>query len=292
MLKRRLYHFIQTPSAVIGAVILAIFIFTAIFGPFIAPHDPYDLTTLSLGNSLKPPCWIIGGESRYLLGTDDQGRDILSTMLYGTRTSLLVGFGVVTLAGTVGVVLGLLAGFYGGILDAAIMRIADTLFSLSTLLSAIIIMAILKKQGVNVVILAISLVDWVRYARTIRSSVLAVKEEDYVIAAKAVGVSNLRLMIKYLLPNAVASVLVVAAVDVGVVIMTEATLSFLGIGVPLTTPSLGAMISSGRKYLYAGKWWLVAFPGLELLLIILGFNLLADWLRVEFNPKLQRRENV
>jgi peptide/nickel transport system permease protein len=287
--KKILKHYVRTPSAVVGSFILLAFFLVALFGPSIAPHNPYDLSLLSLSDRLKPPFWMNGGDSCFILGTDDQGRDILSTMLYGSRTSLLVGLGAVSLAVSIGAALGLISGFYGSFVGAIIMRLADMLFSFSTLLVAIIIMAILRKQGVSVVIFAIALVGWVKYARTIRGNVLAVREEEYIVAAKAIGVSDSRIILRHLLPNTVAPLLVVAAVDFGIVIMTEATLSFLGIGVPLTTPSLGAMISSGRQYLYSGKWWLVVFPGLELLTVVLGLNLLADWLREELNPKLKGR---
>jgi len=287
--KKILKHYVHTPSAVVGSFILLTFFLVALFGPSIAPNNPYDLSSLSLSDRLKPPFWMNGGDSCFILGTDDQGRDILSTMLYGSRTSLLVGLGAVSLAVSIGAALGLISGFYGSFVGAIIMRLADMLFSFSTLLVAIIVMAILRKQGVSVVIFAIALVGWVKYARTIRGNVLAVREEEYIVAAKAIGVSDSRIMLRHLLPNTAAPLLVVAAVDFGTAIMTEATLSFLGIGVPLTTPSLGAMISSGRQYLYAGKWWLVVFPGLELLAVVLGFNLFADWLREELNPKLKGR---
>ena len=293
MLRSKLFrHYIKDPSAVLGSIILLIFVTGVLFAPLIAPQDPYDLKTLTLKDFLKPPIWMEGGEPPFLLGTDDQGRDILSTILYGCRTSLAVAFGVVMLAGTLGTTLGLLAGFYGGRTDAAIMRLADVLFSFSTTLMAILVLGMFKRSGILVVILAITLPGWVRYARTMRGSVLAVKVEDYITAAEATGAGNSRIILRHIFPNAVPPLLVVAAVDFAVVIMLEATLSFLGVGMPITKPSLGMMISIGKQYIYAGKWWLVVFPGGALIMMVLGINLVADWLREEINPKIQRGKIV
>jgi len=283
-----LRHFLRDPSAVVGAAILSVFVIGAVFAPLIAPQNPYDLEALSLADSLKPPIWMEGGEAPFLLGTDEQGRDVLSTILYGCRTSLTVAFGVVLVAGTFGMLMGLLAGFYGKLIDALVMRSADVFYSFSTTLMAILVLGLLKQKGVLVLILAISLTDWVRYARTLRGSVLAIKEEDYIDAARAVGVPTPRIIFHHVLPNAVPPLLVVAAVDFGVVIMLEATLSFLGVGLPVTEPSLGMMISLGRKYVYAGKWWLIVFPGVALTAIVVGINLIADWLREEINPRIQK----
>ena len=283
-----LRHFLRDPSAVTGATILFLFVVGAVLAPLIAPQNPYDLEALSLADSLKPPIWMEGGEKPFLLGTDEQGRDVLSTILYGCRTSLTVAFGVVLVAGTFGMVMGLLAGFYGGLIDAVVMRLADVFYSFSTTLMAILVLGLLKRKGVPVLILAISLTDWVRYARTLRGAVLAIKEEDYIDAARAVGAPAFRLIFRHVLPNAVPPLLVVAAVDFGVVIMLEATLSFLGVGLPVTEPSLGMMISIGRKYVYAGKWWLIVFPGVALTAIVVGINLVADWLREEINPRIQK----
>jgi peptide/nickel transport system permease protein len=210
-------------------------------------------------------------------------------MLYGCRTSLLVGFGVVSLAGTVGVTLGLLAGYYGGRLDAVIMRLADTLFSFSTTLIAFLMLGLFKQRGVLIVILAIAVVDWVRYARTMRGRVLEVKQEAYIEAARATGCRDTRLLLNHLLPNAMAPIFVIMAVDLAVVIMIEATLSFLGVGVPLTEPSLGMMISIGKNYIYAGMWWMVLFPGGAVVLLVVGINVFADWLREELNPRIGPR---
>jgi peptide/nickel transport system permease protein len=283
-----LYDYLHDPSALVGSFILVIFILAALLAPWIAHQNPYDLKKVSLEHFLKPPIWMEGGASPFLLGTDDQGRGILSTILYGCRTSLMVGFGVVLIAGTFGVITGMLAGYYGKLLDAVTMRLADTFFSFSTTLMAFLLLGLFKQRGVLTVILAICFADWVRYARTMRGSVLEVKEEAYIMAAKATGASDVRLLVKHLLPNAIPPIFVVMAVDLAVVIMLEATLSFLGVGVPLTEPSLGMMISIGKDYVYAGMWWMVVFPGAALIFLVVGINLFADWLREELNPKIER----
>jgi len=279
-------HYIKDLSAVTGSLILAIMLIAAVFAPIIAPQNPYDMKGLYLENSLKPPIWMEGGEAPFILGTDDQGRDILSTILYGCRTSFTVGFSVIIIAGIIGVTVGLLAAFYRGLLDVITMRLADAIFSFSTTLIAMLFLGVLKKHGVSTIILAIIITGWVKYARTMRGSVLGVKEEDYISAARAVGANDFRIMLKHILPNAISPILIVAAVDFGAVVMLEATLSFLGVGVPINEPSLGMMISTGKNYIYAGKWWLVVFPGAALVLIVFGINLLADWLREEINPKI------
>jgi len=284
-----LYSYRRDPSAVLGSAILLVFMLAALLAPWITPQNPYDLTTLSLDHFLKPPIWMEGGESPFLLGTDDQGRDILSTIIYGCRTSLIVGFGVVLVAGTFGVLIGLLAGYYGQWLDVITMRLADTFFSFSTTLMAFLLLGVFKQGGVAVVIIAICIADWVRYARTMRGSVLEVKEEAYIMAAKASGAGDARLLFRHLLPNAIPPIFVVVAVDLAVVIMLEATLSFLGVGVPLTEPSLGMMIAIGKNYIYAGMWWMIVFPGAALILLVVGINLFADWLREELNPRIERR---
>lgn len=284
-----LHDFFHDPSALVGSFLLVVSILAALFAPMIAPQNPYDLEKLTLDHFLTPPIWMEGGELPFLLGTDDQGRCVLSTILYGCRTSLTVGFAVVIIAGIFGITIGLLSGYYGGKLDSVTMRLADIVFSFSTTLMAILFLGIFKYRGVLIVIIAICIADWVRYARTMRGSVLEVKEEAYIMAAKGTGASDTRLILKHLMPNAIPPIFVVVAVDLAVVIMLEATLSFLGVGVPLTEPSLGMMIAIGKDYVYAGMWWLVLFPGLALILLVIGINLFADWLREEINPKIERR---
>jgi len=284
---KRFYHYIKDLSAVTGSLILIIMLIGAIFAPIIAPQNPYDMKGLYLENSLKPPIWMEGGKAPFILGTDDRGRDILSTILYGCRTSFTVGFSVIIISGIIGMTIGLLAGFYGGLLDIITMRLADAILSFSTTLVAMLLLGVLKEHSVALVILAIVITDWVKYARIMRGSVLSVKEEEYISAVRAIGANDLRIMFKHIFSNAIPPLLIIAAVGFGAVVIFEATLSFLGVGVPINTPSLGMMISIGKKYIYAGKWWLVVFPGAALVLIVFGVNLLADWLREEINPKLK-----
>ena len=289
-IKSKLLHsYLHDPSAIAGSIILCIFILAAVLAPWITPQDPYDLEKLTLDYFLTPPIWKEGGTAPFILGTDDQGRDILSTIIYGCRTSLIVAFGVVLIAGTFGILMGLLAGYYGKWIDAVTMRLADTFFSFSTTLMAFLFLGIFGRGSVLVVIIAICIADWVRYARTMRGSVLEVKEEAYILAAKATGASDFRLLFRHILPNAIPPIFVVVAVDLAVVIMLEATLSFLGVGVPLTKPSLCMMISIGKNYIYVGMWWMIVFPGAALILLVVGINLFADWLREELNPKIARK---
>ncbi len=282
-----LKHFLRSPSAIIGTAIILSSLFAAAFAPFLAPQNPYDLTTISLKESLNPPIWMKGGHSPFLLGTDEQGRDILSTILYGLRTSLIVGFVVVLSAGIVGGVIGLLAGYYEGKLSSIAMRTADIAYSFPAIMVAILLMGLVGKRGLLVVILAISAITWVRYARTIRGKVLSEKNREYVLAARAIGASNLRVIGKHLLPNCLPPLLVIAAVDIAMVIMLESSLSYLGVGVPITEPSLGQLIFMGKGFLQAGKWWLVVFPGGTLITFVLAINLVGDWLRVELSPRIR-----
>jgi len=286
LLSKRVQSFLTDPSGLIGGLILLAFFFAALFAPYLAPMDPYDLVSVDLANYLLPPSWMDGGLSAFPLGTDDQGRGILSTILYGLRTSLIVGVSVVTISSTVGIILGMLGAYYGGILDAFIMRAADTVFSFSTTLLAVLLLGVFETRGLVTVIIAICIADWVKYARTIRGSVLEIKEFPYVTAAKASGAKDFRILFRHILPNALPPIFVLMAVDMAVVIMLEATLSFLGVGVPLIEPSLGMMIAIGKNYIYAGMWWMVLFPGIGLISIVVGINLFADWLREELNPKL------
>ncbi len=283
---RRMKSFLSDPSALVGSAILILFLTCAIFAPLIAPMDPYDLTTVDLGNFLLAPSWMEGGLSQFPLGTDDQGRGILSTIIYGLRTSLLVGISVVAVSSVIGIVLGMLGAYYGGLLDAFIMRAADTVFAFSTTLLAVLLLGMFETRGLFTVIVAICIADWVKYARTIRGSVLEIKTNAYVMAARSSGAGDTRILWRHILPNALPPIFVVIAVDMAVVIMLEATLSFLGVGVPLTEPSLGMMISIGKNYIYAGMWWMVVFPGATLIAMVVGINLFADWLREELNPKL------
>jgi peptide/nickel transport system permease protein len=283
---KRMQSFLGDPSGMIGGAILFAFFFAALFAPYLAPTDPYDLITVDLANFLLEPSWMDQGVSAFPLGTDDQGRGILSTILYGLRTSLIVSVSVVTISSIVGIVLGMLGAYYGGLFDAFIMRAADTVFSFSTTLLAVLLLGVFESRGLFTVIIAICIADWVKYARTIRGSVLEIKEFPYVTAARSSGAGDFRILFRHILPNALPPIFVLMAVDMAVVIMLEATLSFLGVGVPLTEPSLGMMIAIGKNYIYAGMWWMVVFPGITLIGMVVGINLFADWLREELNPKL------
>ncbi len=293
-----LYHsFRNTPVAVGAAIVAFIMIFGAVFAPWVAPHTPFDLATISLNESLFPPVWIADGVWSYPLGTDDQGRDIFSTILYGSRISLLVGLASVALAMFLGVSLGLISGYVGGRLDGFIMRVADVQLSFPAILIALLIdgaaRAALPREAhtdtlaLVVLVGAIGLANWVQYARTVRGSTLVEKNKEYVQAARVIGVRPWRIMIRHVLPNVLGPVLVIATINVATAIITEATLSFLGLGVPPTSPSLGTMINTGNNFLYSGEWWLVIFPGLALVLLCMSVNLLGDWLRDALNPKLR-----
>ena len=290
------YSFRRSPVAIASAVVLAVCLVSALFAPWIAPHNPFDLRTLSLGDALTPPVWDAGGKPGYLLGTDDQGRDILSAIMFGARISLAVSFAAVALAVVIGVSLGLVAGYAGGRVDAVIMRIADVQLSFPAILIALLIDGVAKvmlprdaHDGVAfaVLIIAIGVSNWVQYARTVRGSVMVEKNKDYVQAARVIGISPLRIMQRHLLPNVLGPVLVIATINMAVAITTEATLSFLGVGVPVTRPSLGTLIRVGNDFLFSGEWWIAFFPGALLVLIALAVNLLGAWLRDALNPRLR-----
>ncbi|MBM3378758.1 MAG: ABC transporter permease [Betaproteobacteria bacterium] len=290
------YSFLRSRVAQ-GALLVALAMACgAVFAPWVAPFNPFDLASLDLNDSLLPPAWAAQGSMRYWLGTDDQGRDVLSTILYGSRISLLVGLSSVLLAMLLGVALGLVSGFVGGRIDAVIMRIADVQLSFPAILIALLIdgvaRAVFSHEGqgdtlaILVLIGSISLANWVSYARTVRGSTLVEKNKEYVQAARVIGVPRLTIMLRHVLPNVTGPVLVIATINIATAIITEATLSFLGVGVPPTTPSLGTMINNGNNFLYSGEWWLVVFPGAALVLLCMSVNLLGDWLRDALNPKL------
>jgi peptide/nickel transport system permease protein len=283
---RRMQSYLSDPSALLGSAILVTFYRFGDFRPPAGAHGPLRPDQGGPGKLPADPLLDGGRQPDFPLGTDDQGRGILSTILYGLRTSLIVGFTVVVISSVIGIVLGMFGAYYGGLLDAFIMRAADTVFAFSTTLLAVLLLGMFETRGLFTVIFAICIADWVKYARTIRGSVLEIKGNAYVLAAKSSGAADFRILFRHILPNALPPIFVVMAVDMAVVIMLEATLSFLGVGVPLTEPSLGMMISIGKNYIYAGMWWLVLFPGLTLIAMVVGINLFADWLREELNPKL------
>ena len=289
------YSFRQSPMAMGAALVAFICVFCAVFAGWVAPHNPFDLATLELGDARLPPAWSRDGSSKYLLGTDDQGRDILSALMYGARISLAVGFASVLLSVVIGVALGLLAGFVGGWIDAALMRLCDVMLSFPAILVALLIAgvgrAIFPKApdslALGVLIVSITLTGWVQYARTVRGSTMVERNKEYVQAARVTGVAPLRIMRLHVLPNVLGPVLVLATIQVATAIITEATLSFLGVGAPPTSPSLGTLIRIGNDYLFSGEWWITVFPGLMLIIIALSVNLLGDWLRDALNPRLR-----
>jgi peptide/nickel transport system permease protein len=289
------HSFKTSPMAMVAAAIAALCIFCSVFAPWVSPHNPFDLASLNLSDARLPPAWLEGGSSKFLLGTDDQGRDILSALFYGARLSLAVGLASVFLSMLVGVGLGLLSGFVGGKTDAFIMRVCDVMLSFPSILIALLINGVGRAMFPNaqdslalgVLILAISLTGWVQYARTVRGSTLVERNKEYVQAARVIGVAPLRIMRRHVLPNVLGPVLVLATIQVAAAILTEATLSFLGVGVPPTSPSLGTLIRVGNDFLFSGEWWITIFPGVMLVLIALSVNLLGDWLRDALNPRLR-----
>jgi peptide/nickel transport system permease protein len=289
------HSFRTSPVAMFSALVALLCIFCALGADVISPHDPFDLKTLELSDSMLPPAWMEGGKLKYLLGTDEQGRDVLSALMYGARISLFVGGAAVVFSVLIGVGLGLLSGYVGGRVDAFIMRLCDVMLSFPAILIALLISGVGRAMfpGADdslafiVLIIAITLGGWVQYARTVRGSTMVERNKEYVQAARVIGVPQLRIMLKHVLPNVMGPVLVLATIQVATAILTEATLSFLGVGVSPTSPSLGTFINEGNKQLFSGAWWLVIFPGAMLVLIALSINLFGDWLRDALNPRLR-----
>ncbi|MBV8501632.1 MAG: ABC transporter permease [Paucibacter sp.] len=289
------WSFRRSPLAIAAALVAVACICCALFAERIAPHNPFDLASLELLDSRLPPSWIEGGSPKYLLGTDDQGRDILSALMFGARISLLVGLASVLLSLLMGVSLGLLAGFVGGRVDGFIMRLCDVMLSFPAILVALLIDGVAKARfphapeslSFGVLVLAIAMTGWMQYARTVRGSTLVERNKEYVQAARVIGVRPLRIMIRHVLPNVLGPVLVLATIHVAGAISIEATLSFLGVGMPPTTPSLGTLIRVGNDFLFSGEWWIAVWPGCLLVLITLSVNLLGDWLRDALNPRLR-----
>lgn len=289
------HSFRSSPVAMMAAAIAFLCLFCAVFAGWVTPHNPFDLAVLELGDARLPPAWSAEGSTKYLLGTDDQGRDILSAVIYGARISLIVGVVSVVLSVLVGVLFGLLAGFWGGWLDAFLMRVCDVMLSFPPILIALLMAGVGRalfpdaptSVAFGVLIVAISLTGWVQYARTVRGSTLVERSKEYVQAARVTGVSPWRIMVRHVLPNVMGPVMVLATIQVATAIITEATLSFLGVGVPPTSPSLGTLIRVGNDYLFSGEWWITVFPGAMLVLIALSVNLLGDWLRDALNPRLR-----
>jgi peptide/nickel transport system permease protein len=291
-----LYSFRRSRLTIVAAAVTLLFFLLAIFAPLLAVQNPFDPAQLQLMNSRIPPLWIADGQSPFLLGTDEQGRDVFSAILYGLRISLTVGVLGVVFSGALGIVLGLIAGYLGGAVDGLIMRIADVQLSFPAILIALLINGVAKSVFGNrldamstlaVLVVAIGLSFWVQYARTVRGSVMVEKNKDYVAAAQLIGLPAPVIMLRHVLPNAMGPILVIATINLALAVITEATLSFLGSGMPDTMPSLGTLIRIGNNYLFSGEWWIVAFPGFALAVLILSINLLGDWLRDALNPKLR-----
>ncbi len=290
------YSFRRSRLTMLAAAVTLLFFLAAIFAPLIAVQNPFDPAQLQLMNSRISPLWTTDGQSPFLLGTDEQGRDMLSAILYGLRISLIVGVLGVAFSGALGILLGLIAGYVGGAVDTLIMRIADVQLTFPAILIALLVNGVVKSVFGNrldaasmlgVLVLAIGLRFWVQYARTVRGSVLVEKNKDYVAAAQLIGLPAPVIMLRHVLPNTLGPILVIATINLALAIITEATLSFLGSGMPDTMPSLGTLIRIGNNYLFSGEWWIVAFPGFALAALILSINLLGDWLRDALNPKLR-----
>ena len=290
------YSFKRSPTAVLSACVLLLFVGVAVLAPWLAPQDPFDPAALELMNARLPPVWLEGGQWRFPLGTDGQGRDLLSVLMYGLRISLMVSFCATLFSLVVGVTLGLVSGYAGGRIDNLVMRLADMQLSFPTVLVALLIdglshsllpREVHERIALLVVIFAIGISTWVQYARTVRGATLVEKSKDYVHAARLIGMGPLRILFRHVLPNVLGPVLVIATLSLGLSILTEATLSFLGLGVPPTSPSLGTLIRVGNEVLFSGEWWVTVMPGITLVLLVLAINLLGDWLRDVFNPKLK-----
>lgn len=290
------YSFRRRPGVIAAALVAAVCVLAALLAPWVAPHDPFDLQTLNLLDAFTPPAWTAGGNPAYLLGADDQGRDVLSTIIFGSRMSLLVGVLATLLATVVGVSLGLVSGYVGGKTDAFIMRVAEVQLSFPAILIALLVDGLLRavlprelqdQLAVYVLVLAIAASGWVRYARTVRASTLVERGKEYVQAARVIGRHPLAIMFTHVLPNVLGPVLVLVTLHIGEAIITEATLSYLGVGVPATQPSLGTLIRIGNDFLFSGEWWITVFPGAALVALVLAINVLGDWLRDALNPRLR-----
>lgn len=291
-----MHSFLRSKLVVVAAAVTVLMVSLAFLAPVIAPHHPFDPASLSLLDSHNPPAWEQGGDRRFLLGTDDQGRDVLSTILYGARSSIAIGVLSVMFALAIGVTLGLIAGYFGGRIDSVIMRIADVQLTFPAILTALLVDGVVRVLvGAHVasggefwiLVIAIGLSFWVQYARTVRGVTLVERNKEYVQAARLIGLGPLNIMFRQVLPNVTSPVLVIATINLALAVLTEATLSFLGVGLPPTQPSLGTLIRIGNNFLMSGEYWIVIFPGITLAVLVLAVNLLGDWLRDALNPKLR-----
>jgi peptide/nickel transport system permease protein len=290
------YAFRRSPLAMISTVIVVVCVGAAVLAPLISPYNPFDLASLNLMDSFIPPAFVADGSAAHVLGTDNQGRDMLSAMMYGARISLIVGLSAVAFSMVVGIIFGLIAGYVGGAMDSLLMRVADIQLTFPSILIALLVSGIVsvalpsglhERLEVYVLIFAIGISRWPQFARTVRGSTMVERGRDYVLAARVIGLSGPRIVLQHILPNAFGPVVVIATINIGLSILDEATLSFLGVGLPATQPSLGTLIRVGNDYLYSGEWWITIFPGIALALMVLAINLLGDWLRDALNPRLK-----
>lgn len=291
------YSFRRNPVAIVSLAIFLIIAIASILAPVLAPFDPYDPAQIDIMNSEYPPMWVDGADPQFFLGTDDQGRDLWSTILYGTRLSLLIGLCAVALQAFLGISIGLVAGYVGGRIDSLLMRLADIQLSFSTLMVAIIFLAVTQamfgsetfnQYAIYFLIAVIGVAEWPQYARTVRATVLAEKKKEYIDSARVLGFGPIRIMVRHILPNSLSPIFVISTVQVANAIISEASLSFLGLGMPPSQPSLGSLISSGFDYIFSGSWWITAIPGVVLVVLVLVINLLGDWMRDVLNPKLYK----
>lgn len=292
-----LYSFKRDRVAIASFIILLMLIILGLLAPIISPYDPYDANNIDIMNSEIPPMFQEEGARDFVLGTDIQGRDLLSTMIYGLRLSIFIGCGAVLLQAFLGIAIGLVSGYFGGKIDIVLMRIADIQLSFPYLMVAIFISAIFQvafgigrfeELAVPLLIVIIGISEWPQIARTVRASVMGEKSKEYVEAARVIGLSPRLIIVRHILPNTMTSVLVISTIQVANAIMSEAALSFLGLGMPITKPSLGSLIRSGFEYIFSGAWWITLFPGVLLVVLVLVINLLGDWLRDVLNPKLYK----
>jgi len=292
------YSFVKSKIAVISTIVFLIILICSTFAELIAPYNPFDPVNVSLLDAFTPPVWIDGGSSNFLLGTDQQGRDMLSTIIYGSRISLIVGFASILFAMFLGTFLGVTSGFFGGRYEIIVMRFTDVQLTIPSILMALLVDGIARgfiskslhnDMAIYVLIFAIGISEWPQFARVTRAATLVEKNKEYILASKIIGLSNFLIMFKHILPNILRPILVIATIGLALAIITESTLSFLGVGVPPTTPSLGTLIRFGNDFLFSGEWWITFFPAIFLVVLALSINLLGDWMRDALNPKLKTR---
>jgi peptide/nickel transport system permease protein len=290
------YSFTRSPVTILASITTLVILFASVFAPWLTPHDPFNPASLDLMEAFTPPAWIEGGTWKYPLGTDDQGRDILSTLMYGNRISLIVGFFAVLFSMLIGVTVGTISGYVGGWFEVVTMRLADAQLTVPPILIALLVDGVARTtlprelqedMAIYVLIFSIGIAAWPQYARVTRSGAMVERNKEYIAAAQVIGIHPVRIMLGHIVPNVMGPTLVMATIGVALAIIIEATLSFLGVGVPPTTPSLGTLIRIGNDFLFSGEWWITIFPVVALVVLVLSVNLIGDWLRDTFNPKLR-----